>query len=84
VQVLCAGTLALCRELGNLWGAGFSLNNLALAAAMGGDPGRAEGLAAEALEVLLGEGLGEGLASGSALAGADSPGEGGAGNRGRR
>ncbi len=35
VQTLCTGTLALCRELENHWGAGFSLNNLALA----GDPG---------------------------------------------
>jgi len=49
VQTVCAGTLALCRELENYWGMGFSLNNLAVAAAMdGGDLGRAETLAAEA------------------------------------
>lgn len=37
VTGLCPGTLAGCRELGRHGGTGFSLNNLALAAAMRGE-----------------------------------------------
>ena len=52
VQTLCTGTLNVFRPLGRRWwGTGFSLNNLALAAAMRGDLERAEKLAAEALEL---------------------------------
>ena len=51
VETLCTGTLDLFRKLGMHWPTGFSLNNLALAAAMGGDLARAEQLAAEALEL---------------------------------
>jgi hypothetical protein len=57
VQTVCTGTLALCRELENHWGAGFSLNNLALAAAMSGDRGRAETLAAQALQLFRDNGI---------------------------
>jgi hypothetical protein len=52
-----ADTLARCRELESHKGTGFSLNNLALAAAMNGDLGRAEALAAEALELFREHGI---------------------------
>jgi hypothetical protein len=44
-------------QAGKALGTGFSLNNLALAAAMGGDLGQAEELAAEALELFREHGI---------------------------
>ena len=49
--------LTTCRELGRHWGTGFSLNNLALAAAMRGDLERAHVLAEEALALFRAHGI---------------------------
>jgi predicted ATPase/DNA-binding XRE family transcriptional regulator len=49
LEAYCSKSLADCRELGRSWGTGFSLNNLALGAAMGGDFERAQVLQDEAL-----------------------------------
>jgi predicted ATPase len=57
VQAVCTDTLARCRQLENHKGAGFPLNNLALAAEMSGDLDRAEALAAEPLELFREHGI---------------------------
>ena len=51
LEAYCSQSLAMSREIGHLWGTGFSLNSLGLAAAMRGDFGRARELLAEALEL---------------------------------
>jgi tetratricopeptide (TPR) repeat protein len=51
LETYCSRSLAMSRDIGHLWGTGYSLNNLALAAAMRGDFDRAHELLAESLEL---------------------------------
>lgn len=57
VQAYCAEGLAIGRALEQPWIAGFALNNLALAALMQGDLGRAAALAEEALTLFRAHGI---------------------------
>ena len=51
LEAYCSQSLAMSREIGDPWPTGYSLNSLALAAAMRGDFDRARKLLAEALEL---------------------------------
>ena len=51
LEAYCSQSLAMSREIGDPWTTGYSLNSLALAAAMRGDFDRAHKLLAEALEL---------------------------------
>ena len=51
LEAYCSQSLAMSREVGDPWPTGYSLNSLALAAAMRGDFDRAHKLLAEALEL---------------------------------
>jgi predicted ATPase/transcriptional regulator with XRE-family HTH domain len=51
LEAYCSQSLAMSREVGDPWPTGYSLNSLALAAAMRGDFDRAHELLAEALEL---------------------------------
>ncbi len=51
LEAYCSQSLAMSREIGDPWPTGYSLNSLALAAAMRGDFDRAHELLAEALEL---------------------------------
>jgi len=57
LEVYCVESLAVGRELGQHWITGFALNNLALAAAIRGDLGRAVTLADEALGLFRAHGI---------------------------
>ncbi|HVA88416.1 MAG TPA: tetratricopeptide repeat protein, partial [Chloroflexota bacterium] len=62
VERYCGASLRICRELGRHWASGFSLNNLALAAAMRGDLVAAHALAEEALALFRVQGIQGGVA----------------------
>ena len=57
LEAYCLESLAICRELGEHSGVGYSLNNLALAANMRGDLGRAAALVEEALTLFRAHGI---------------------------
>ena len=61
LEAYCTESLARCRELGRPFLIGFSLNNLGLAAAMGGGMRRAVALTGEALDLFRKSGIKGGL-----------------------
>ncbi len=67
LEAYCSRSLDLSRDVGHLWATGYSLNSLALAAAMRGDFDRAHELLAEALELFGTHGVHGGVARGPAV-----------------
>ena len=69
LEAYCSQSLQMSRELRHLWGTGYSLNSLAVAAVMRDDFDRASELLAEALELFGRHGVRVGVAEALLLSG---------------